>query len=183
MTVGQPWPIVLDVLIAPCYIALVVGVHMTHRHLEARQFTGWFWAGLGMLLGCVVVLELWARSQVARAPTEGDRTGPCDVPRLLPLFGLEGQYLLQLAWVAAWPLPTVLLFGPLMDGGLCFKTCVWLYLGYLALAILLLAALSKTWTAGEVTFVRWVWVPLFALGVPYFRPVFIGWGLVPHPIS
>lgn len=148
----------LEMCAAPCLLALTAGVHLTGMHLEASQYSGWIWLGLGLILASVLILELCCRRALASGPRE-------------PVVTL-------LLMVISLPLLSLLVFGALLDGGVRFKTCGYLYLGYLVLVAFFLVVRWKEWAVWELTLIRWLWVPLFVSGGPYLRPVFQGWGLV-----
>jgi hypothetical protein len=150
-------------------VGLPVGVVLTALFFEKERYLAWAGIGLVSLTGGIIFLEFAWRS-VARTGGEAnqvvDRSG-------LGQHGPKaiGALLLQVI--------TVVLFAPIMDGGVHLRACEIAYAGYAAGAVLLLAKRPKALTKGDWLYLRWGWVPIIVIGVPLFmRVVWKGRGLM-----
>jgi len=153
-------------------LAVPISVQHSALHLQRASHSAWLWIGLGAQAVGILFWEFlfkgWNRlSQVEAKWSAGvAKRGAIDVLVMKGcwVFGLQGF--------------TLFLFRMLMDGGVRFRACCYVYLLYAVPALLLLALRWKAWTRVEVLFLRWAWVPILTFGLPLLLPILIARGLV-----
>jgi hypothetical protein len=153
-------------------LAVPISVQQSALNLQRASHSAWFWIGLGVQVIGILFWEFlfkgWDRlSQVeAKWGAGGAKRGAIDVlvTKGVWVFGLQGF--------------TLFLFRMLMDGGVRFRACCYVYLLYAVPALLLLALRWKAWTRVELLFLRWAWVPILTFGLPLLLPILIARGLV-----
>jgi hypothetical protein len=162
----------LALCLLPFMVAVPVGVHITARAFETAPPSMWCWIGAGLQVLGILFWEgflsmgevLW---RVEAKWSGGERPSPSRVEtNLMRGFYTIGQ-----------PLGTVLVFLPLMDGGVHFRAGCYVYLLYAVAALPVLALRWKSCTTAEVFFLKWGWAPVIALGLPLLLPLFkkMGW--------
>jgi hypothetical protein len=159
--------------ILPLVFAVPVGILITAMSFDREEGSLWVWLGLGLqIVGvffweCKFGIEERFCRYGAKWSIDPERRGGSSFsfpPEAVEIFVLQ--------------FTTVLLFGFLLDGGVRFRACLYVYPIYGATTLLLLALRWKTWTRVEVLLLRWAWAPIIALGIPLLLPTLKAMGLV-----
>jgi hypothetical protein len=160
-----------QVLLGVCLLlgmfCLFAGVFVTIGTLEHSAFI-WVWAGIGLLLAGVLIMELLRRLEKPLDTTNGD-----NYPKAPGFRAIEtaiASFFLQIQ--------LILLFALLLDGGVRLRACLYSYVGYLAGLVLIFARRARALTNGDVLYLRWGWLPIIVLGVALFLRVWKAKGLI-----
>jgi hypothetical protein len=163
--------VLASICLLPFLLALPVGVHLSAMGFEygfSRSFL------LGAALQAVGIL-FWEIAFRIHAGLCSERVKWADhAGRGQEFFDL---LLMRRGGVVCLQLFTVLLFAAILDGGVRFRACCYVYLLYSIPACLLLTLRWQAWSRTELLFLRWGWAPILALGIPLLLPILkdMGW--------
>jgi len=146
---------------------LFAGVFVTIGALEHSDFLC-VWAGIGLLLVGVLIMELLRRLERPLDTANGDSSPKTPVFRAIETAIVSFFLQIQL----------VLMFALLLDGGVRLRACLYSYVGYLAGLVLIFARRARALTDSDVLYLRWGWLPIIVLGVALFIRVWKAKGLI-----
>jgi hypothetical protein len=146
-------------------LTLPVGVLLTVFALERPHSLGFLVVGIGLLVVGVVAVEYGCRFLAAARHDLG--------------LTLRQVRLLQGITVFYPAVMTVGLFSLLMEAGQAhFRACCFAYLAYAVGAVPIVVVRWRSWSAGELLYLRAGWVPVVAFGLPWLIPLLKTAGLL-----
>jgi hypothetical protein len=163
--------LLLAVPLFPLFFAIPIGVHISALDIEHEPYSVWCWIGFGLQAAGIIFWECFSRLGEYVGRVEGKWRTPDASRWNIDLLVMRGFGTIGL------PLCTVLFFVPLMDSGVHFRACCYVYLLYAAAELPILVLRWKSGTTAEVLFLKWGWAPIITLGLPLLLPTFkaLGW--------
>jgi hypothetical protein len=169
------------ILCVPLYFLLPNSIRWVHRNFENGPEPLELWFVIFLMFTCIVILEFGyrfgERLLIEIAP---NLVVESTDPKVLKEFREIRTPLIWMRRVLVFgsQLMTIFLYLLTMDGGVRFRACCYIMLIYYLILIPLFVFRWKSWSAIELIFIRWSWVPILAFGLPIFLPKMLQWGLI-----